>query len=359
MSDYRRLSGLAAGLLLTCGGAAAQSSVTMYGVIDAYVGNKQLASATGAHTSNVDSGGLTTSFFGFRGTEDLGGGLAAIFDITATVRADIGDVGRFPGDPIFSRSSWVGLQGAWGSVRAGRMTSPNFILAIQMNPFAESTSFGPYLLHTYVGGQPLDAAVASGGPAAVSDSGYSNALTYTSPKMNGFQGSLSYSMGEVADSTDNRRVSYSLTYEQGPIFVGLGGDRAHHPTLPAPPAVPAANQKSEQNSIQFGGAYNFGVARLFASHNRTDIDLPAPNTRQFRTTQLGVSVPVGAGAILVSGASTNRSQTSLADVERTTYTLGYDYYLSKRTDLYAVAMRDSVTNMQSGTTIAVGLRHRF
>ncbi|MBI2771966.1 MAG: porin [Burkholderiales bacterium] len=359
MSDYRRLSGLAAGLLLTCGGVAAQSSVAIYGVIDEYVGKKQLASATGAHTSNVDAGGLTTSYFGFRGTEDLGGGLAAIFDITGNVRADIGDVGRFAGDPIFSRSSWVGMQGPWGVVRAGRMSSPNFLLAIRLSPYAESTSFGPYMLHTYVGGQPLDASVAPGGPAAASDSGYSNAVTYASPKMGGFQGMASYSMGEAASASDNRRISYSLTYDQGPVFVGLGGERVHRPTLAAPPAVPAANQKSEQDTIQFGGAYDFGVARVFASHSRTDIDLPVPNTRRFRTTQLGTSIPVGAGAILLSGAKTTKRETALADIKRSTYTLGYDYFLSKRTDVYAVAMKDQVTNLKSGTTFAVGVRHRF
>lgn len=359
MSDYRRLSRLAAGILLTCGGAAAQSNVTVYGVIDAYIGKKQLASATGAHSVNVDSAGMTSSYLGFRGTEDLGGGQAAIFDITGVIRNDNGDVGRFAGDPVFSRSSWVGMQGDWGTVRAGRMSSPNFVLAIRLSPFGESTSLGPYLLHTYVGGQPLNAAVANGGPTAVSDSSYSNALTYTSPKLNGFQGSFAYSLGEVAGSSDNRRVSYSVTYERGPVFMGLSGDRVHRPTMPAPPVVAAAEQKREQGSVQIGGAYDFGVARVFASHNRTDIDLPVPNSRRFRTSQLGASIPVSAGVILLSGAKTNRSQTSLADIRRTTVSLGYDHFLSKRTDLYVVAMRDQVTNLKSGTTFALGVRHRF
>ncbi|MCJ0761691.1 porin [Variovorax terrae] len=360
MSDYRRLSGLAAGILLACGGAAAQSSVTVYGVIDTYMGKKQLASASGAHTTNVDGGGLTTSYWGFRGSEDLGGGSSAIFDISGSFRPDSGDFGRYTGDTVFSRSSWVGLQGGWGSVRLGRMSSPNFLLAIRLSPYAESTSLGPYLLHTYVGGQPLEAAVASGGPAAVSDSGYSNAATYASPKLNGFQGTLAYSLGEVANSSNaNRRISYSLTYENGPLFAGLGGERVHAPTMPAPPAVPAANQKSQQNTDQFGLSYDFGAAKAFVSHSRTDIDLPAPRNRRFRTSQIGTSIPVGTGFILLSGARTTRSETAVADVKRSTYSLGYDHFLSKRTDLYVVAMRDQVTNLQSGTTFVAGVRHRF
>lgn len=360
MNSFLRLSGLAAGWVLACGGAAAQSNVSIYGLVDVYAGKKQMASLTGAHTSNVDAGGMTTSFWGFRGNEDLGGGLTAIFDITGSFRPDVGDLGRFPGDAAFSRSSWVGLQGGWGTVRLGRMSSPNFLLAIRLSPFAESTSFGPYLLHTYVGGQPLEAAVASGGPSAISDSGYSNAATYFSPRMAGFQGAVSYSFGEVAgNASANRRIAYNLTYENGPLFAGYAGERVHAPVMPAPPAVPAANQKSQQDTDQFGGSYDFGVLKVFASHNRTGIDLPAAATRRFRTSQIGTSIPVGAGIILLSAAKTTRKETARADAERSTFSAGYDYFLSKRTDLYLVAMRDEVTGMKTGTSVVAGIRHRF
>lgn len=360
MKHYLRLSSVAAGMAMSCGGAVAESSVAIYGLLDAYAGKKQLASASGASSTNLDAGGLTTSFWGFRGSEDLGGGLSAIFDISGSFRPDSGETGRYTGDPVFSRSSWVGLQGGAGTLRLGRMSSPNFLLAIRLNPYAESTSFGPYLLHTYVGGQPLEAAVASGGPAAVSDSGYSNALTYTSPRWRGLQGAASYSLGEVANSDSaNGRFSYSLTYESGALFAGLSGERVHAPTMPAPPAVPAANQKSQQNTTQFGLSYDFGAVKAFASHSRTDTDLPAPRSRHFRTSQLGASMPVGPGLILLSGARTTRSETAVPDVQRSTSTVGYDYFLSKRTDLYVLAMRDRVSQLQSGTSVVAGLRHRF
>lgn len=359
MTRIRRLSGLAAGILLSASGAYAQTSVQMYGVVDAYVGKKQLASAAGASSTNVDGGGMTTSQWGFRGSEDLGGGLAAVFDISGFIRNDTGDSGRFTGDTFFSRTSMVGLQGGWGAVRLGRQTSPNFISTIRLNPFADSTAFGPVVLHTYVGGQPLDASIAAGGAAGISDSAFNNAISYTSPAVGGFTGALMYSFGEVNGSSANKRVGYSLTYGQGPFLASLSGERVDRPTVPAPPAVPAGNQKQKQATDQLGASYDFGVAKLFGQYSRTVVDLPAPASRSFRTTQLGASVPVGSGRLLLSVADTRKAESALADVKRTTWSLGYDYDLSKRTDLYLVLMRDKVTNLQSGTTVAMGVRHRF
>lgn len=360
MNNRRRLSALAAGAALSAAGAQAQTSGQFFGVIDAFAGQKQLASASGAKATVVDSGGMTTSQWGWRGTEDLGGGLAAVFEMSGFVRADSGEPGRFAGDAFFSRTTFVGLQGSWGSLRLGRITTPNFISTIRLNPFGDSTTFGPVLLHTYVGGQPLDAAINSGGPAGISDSAHNNAIAYATPNMAGFTGAVSISLGEVAgDSGANRRVGYSLTYGSGPLSVSLSGEQVDQPALPPAPVVPAANQKREQDTIQLGASYDFRVVKLFAQHGRTDVALPAGASRAFKTTQLGAAVPVGAGRILLSAAQTRKAETAVASVRRTTWALAYDYDLSKRTDLYAVVMRDAVTNLQSGTTFAVGVRHRF
>lgn len=361
MKNFLRLSGLVCGWTVACGGAMAQSSVSIYGLVDVYAGKKQLASPTGVRTFNVDGGGMTTSYWGFRGTEDMGDGLIASFDISGFFRPDSGDVGRVSGEGVFTRSSWVGLQGDWGTFRMGRMSSPNLLLAIRLSPFTESTSLGPYLLHTYVGGQPLNASVASGGLAGVSDSGYSNAVTYFSPRISGFQGGGSYSFGEVPNNASaNQRLSYSLTYESGSLFAGYSGERVHAPTMPAPPAVPIANQKSQQNTDQLGATYDFGFVKVFAAHSRTHINLPPPATRHFRTSQLGASVLAGStGRILLSTAKTSKTETAMGDERRSTFSAGYDYFLSKRTDLYLVAMRDEVTNMKTGVSVVAGIRHRF
>lgn len=360
MKRLRRLSGLAAGIALSAAGAHAQSGVQMFGVIDAYVGKKQLAGATGASSTGVDSGGMTTSQWGFRGTEDLGGGLAALFEVSGFIRGDTGEPGRFTDDAFFSRTAFVGLAGPWGTVRLGRLTTPTFIATLRLNPFADSTSFGPVLLHTYVGGQPLDAAINSGGPASVSDSAHNNAVSYTTPNLGGFMGAVHYAFGEVAgDSGAGRRVGYSLTYGKGPLLVALSGEHVDRPSLPPPPVVPAGNQKQQQDTAQVGASYDFGMLKLFGQYSRTEVELPAGSSREFRTTQLGSSIPLGAGKVLVSVAFTRKQESALTDLRRTTWAVGYDHDLSRRTDVYVVLMRDKVTGLRSGTTVATGVRHRF
>jgi len=356
----RSAAALAAGMAAAVSVAHAQSNVQLFGVVDAYVARKQLASVSGARTINVDSGGMTTSQFGMRGSEDLGAGLASVFELSGFVRADSGEPGRFAGDPFFSRTAFVGLRGPWGLVRLGRITTPNFVATIRLNPFGDSSVLSPMLLHSYIGGQPMDASIASGGPAGISDSGHSNVVAYTTPEFGGFSGAANYSLGEVAGSSSaNGRLGYSLTYASGPVVLALSGERVKRPVVPAPPVVSAANQKQDQQTDQLGGSYDLGVVKVFGQVSRTSITLPAAASRNFRTTQLGVAFPFGMGRFLVSGASTRKSETAIADVRRRTVSVGYDHDLSKRTDLYAVAMRDAVTAMRHGTTLAVGIRHRF
>lgn len=356
MKHQRRAIGLATGLVLSMGAAHAQSSVQLYGVVDAYIGKQQLA---GSQSLTVlGNGGKSFSHWGMRGEEDLGDGLKAVFDIAGFLRADTGEAGRFGPDAMFSRSALVGVQGAWGSLRLGRITTPNFISTVRLNPFGDSTTFNPITLHTYVGGQPLDAAIASGGPAGVSDSTFSNSVAYTSPLVAGFSASAQYALGE-ANGSDSRRIGYSLTYGNGPLLVSLSGETINKPTLPPAPVVPATNQKQGQDTLQLGASYDLTAVKLFAQWSQTKIDLPSNASRDFSTIQLGASAPIGAGKLLFSLASTKRDETALSSIKRTTWALGYDHALSKRTDLYAVVMRDTVTNLSGGTSLGAGIRHRF
>jgi predicted porin len=117
--------------------------------------------------------------------------------------------------------------------------------------------------------------------------------------------------------------------------------------------VPAGNQKQGQDTAQLGASYDFGAVKLFAQWSQTGIDLPLAASRDYKTVQLG------AGKLLLSVANTTRSETGVSDTKRTTWALGYDHNLSKRTDLYAVLMNDRVTGLKSGSSVAVGVRHRF
>ena len=99
------------GALLCATGAQAQSSVQLMGLTDVFVGSMKNAGDAGS-SKVVNSGGMTTSWFGVKGTEDLGGGLKANFALTSFIKVDSGTQGRFANDPFFSRDANVGLSGA-------------------------------------------------------------------------------------------------------------------------------------------------------------------------------------------------------------------------------------------------------
>ena len=119
------------------GGAAidarAQSSIEVYGLVGAYAGKMQ-RSGDAAAVRQVNGGGLTTSFLGFRGKEDLGGDLKAIYALESFFRPDTGEQGRSAADPLFSRNAWVGLEGSWGRLTLGRQTNPAYAAMAQLSP---------------------------------------------------------------------------------------------------------------------------------------------------------------------------------------------------------------------------------
>ena len=102
-----------------------------------------------------------------------------------------------------------------------------------------------------------------------------------------------------------------------------------------------------------GGFYDFQVVKLFLTYGQAKNDV---SNAKLKTAQLGASVPIGPGKLLASYAQTRNN---LLDAKRQTLTVGYDYNLSKRTDLYANVMHDRITNRSSGTSYGIGLRHRF
>ena len=112
--------------LLCAAGAHAQSSVQLTGLVDVFAGSMKMA-GDASSKSVVDSGGLTTSWFGMKGTEDLGGGLKAHFNLTSFIKVDTGTQGRFANDTFFSRDANVSLSGGFGSVLLGRWMAPNFL----------------------------------------------------------------------------------------------------------------------------------------------------------------------------------------------------------------------------------------
>lgn len=339
----------AGALIMAAASANAQSDVTLYGLVDAMVYRKQLAGEP--ELSRVGSGGLSTAFWGFRGREDLGGGLSAQFDVSAFFRMDSGSIGRADTDPLFARSSWLGFEGNWGSIRLGRQTSLAFLNLVRYSAFGGSTTFNPSMLHTYQSSVTQPLMTASG----AADSVWNNVVSYSSPDLNGFSASA-YLVPSV-DATAGSRQGGSVNYFGREFAIGLVVENINGMGLNF--SKPPANVRIEKSELwNLGASYDLKFAKLFANAIKTD--LRNTTTRiELETYGIGANVPVGSGQIMMSYGETKTTQTALAVTQRQTTTLRYDYNLSKRTDLYAVFMQDRASKLADGNGFAFGIRHRY
>jgi predicted porin len=154
-----------------------------------------------------------------------------------------------------------------------------------------------------------------------------------------------------------RRLGASLNYATGPFDAGLTIEHTDKMNLnfSKPPATLLMTTSRIEN---MGVSYDFNVVKVFGQYIRTKLNNDTADIR-LATSQLSATVPIGVAQILVAYAQTKKTQTALADQKRSTASLGYDYYLSKRTDLYAIVMNDKVTGLSSGTGAGFGIRHRF
>lgn len=347
---------VAAVALSTACCACAQSSVSVQGLIDEYAGSMRYAGDPG-RTKVLGSGGMTTSFFGFAGTEDLGGGLRAYFALNSFFRADTGKSGRFDGDPYFARDANVGIAGAYGSLQLGRAAAPNFIPTVLVNPFGNSFAFSPLVLHANVNTARWLYRTSP------SDTGWSNQLIYGTPSFGGLRVNLHYQFGEQSSDTGYKgknNTGISATYVSGPLTVAgfYERDQISNPVNPGviTATVAGAVVPTTRKDWMLGGAYDFGLLKAYASYGRSKAEATG---YRGTTSSLGASVPVGSTAGQVLAAVARTKIAGSYDGTRTTVSLAYDHYLSKRTDVYAVLMRDRATAMAGGNSLGVGIRHRF
>jgi predicted porin len=340
MKSVFAAAGLAVGSLVFAGSACAQTSAQVYGVLDMWAGRSAFSGA-GPATTAVNSGGIQTSYWGFGGSEELGRGAKAIYAVEGYFQLDTGTAGRTPTDAMFARNAYVGLQGAAGELKLGRVLNPLFVATAQVNPFGGSIRLGPLL------GQIWSAQM---GRAVAGDTSWDNVVSYTTPVLAGFKLAVLAGLGETTYGNRTHNANASLNYTGGPLVGWLSVQRVR-----VGPGL-ATIGKTEQNTYFTGGSYDFGVLKLYASWdtaNTRDPDLKA------KTKQAGVSVPAGAGSLLLSWARTDLTAPSVADRKRDTGAVGYDYALSKRSELYAIAHVDKASGAERAKTYALGMRHRF
>ena len=323
---------IAAALLLAAAGAQAQSSVRLYGLMDLSVGSTKAPGGQAA--TSLDSGKLSTSFWGMSGTEDLGDGLAAVFKLEGFLRADSGDLGRFNGDPVFARNAYVGLSDArYGTLTLGRNTTPLFVATLSYNALGDSFGYSPAIRHYFTSG------------TVTGDSGWSQSALYSSPTFGGFRFGLA-SAGRTGSGVTSNGDNWSanVSYSGGPLSGSLVVQDVRKDG-----ATPTADTRT----AQLGAAYDLQVAKVYAQYGQVQ-NHTSPDT--YRISGLGVRAPFGVGAVV---AQWGRVDGDKSGDDRQTLTLGYTHLLSKNTELYGMLMKDKQEGKSDGRGYSAGMRLRF
>jgi len=334
-------SAIAFGTLLFASSNSAFSAdpqVSFYGLLDVYVGSVK-AEGANDRALVVDPSGMTTSFVGANTKIDLGNGLSGVATVESFLRPDTGEAGRYAGDQFYARDAFIGLEGGFGSVTFGRNTTPYFISVIMTNPFGGSFGFGPSILHSFLGGLQ-------------GDSGWGNSVLYSSPSVGGFRGSLLYSAGENAGDTGFNKIGANAFYSIGKFDSTLA-----YQTVDSQIDDPTAAKDDKQSAALLGVDYDFGAAKPFVQFQKMKTTAVTGNV-DYKTYQLGATVPVGKSDILASYAHTTIS--AAADTTRKTFALGYVVNLSKKLDIYAVLYRDDYSDVDgTGNGLTLGSRVQF
>lgn len=381
---------------MASGAAYGQSSVKLYGLIDEGVNYN--SNAGGKRLYNLSSGELQGSRWGLRGTEDLGGGLAALFVVENGFDVNTGKLGQ--GGLEFGRQAYVGLSSPYGTATFGRQYDS---VVDYLGPLEVGDQWGGYI-----------AAHPSDNDNFNNTNRTNNAIKYTSPTLAGFTFGGVYALSGIAGSVGRNQIwSLGAGYSNGPVVAGVGYLNVRNPNTsfygaggtvaPVTGGVPGSNfgaspvisGYASARSLQVigtGAAYTFGAATLGATYSNT----------QFRNLGDPTSGPVPAGGIggtatfnnvevnfkyqitpaLVAGAAFVYTKNDGADgssgAKYNQGSVGADYFLSKRTDVYLVAtyqkasgtdstgkeavasinqLTPSTSNHQ--TAVRLGIRHKF
>ena len=323
------------------GAASAQSSVTLFGIVDAnltYVKNGD------ENMKSMGNSGIATSRLGFRGQEDLGGGLKAGFWLETQLGNDDGSAGKAT---FFNRRSTVSLMGGFGEVRLGRDLIPTWTGYADYDVFGTNGIGGADRLHQL-------------GRAAWTDVGdvdlvrANNMVSYFLPEMGGIYGQLSIAAGEGVDP--NKYYGGRIGYRAGPLDVSL--------------ALGQNGKGDEKLKIYtLGGSYDFGGFKLNAMASQNKVSDGAKE----RHLTIGGAVPVGAGVVKLSYTNVKLSDSANSG-EANQLALGYVHNLSKRTALYGTvayiknkddaiySVADAPATMTGGdksTGAQIGISHSF
>lgn len=377
--------------------AQAQSAVTIYGIVDASVNYTSKALLPGTKTGatgsklSVDSGIVTGSRLGFKGTEDLGGGLKALFQLEMGFKVDTGALdgannGVANTNTLFRRLSVVGLSGNFGSVLLGRQTD----VAYQLGQWTSVGDFGGI---TGAVGHTLD---------RFEGVRTNNSIRYDTANYGGFSVSAIYGFGEVAgQNAAGQALGVGAQYASGPLALfaayyqsKLGASATDISSDTS--TLVAGNGKAGDIAVKvfnLGTSYQAGPARLYGNWSQvkqplaTVATIPASgvlpsgyiiggaNNSKTNIYELGVNYAISGPLHLLASVQhsvLDFAGNGLPTGKLTQINLGTDYFLSKRTDLYAIVSSLRATNTynpgvdgsaagqnNNQAVASLGIRHRF
>ena len=402
---------LAAALMAGFAGVAhAETSVTLYGILDGGIGYQKVKGSEGYVTSgqqdaiNSKRTGLISGIqsgnrWGLKGSEDLGDGLRAVFVLESGF--NLADGKSAQGGRLFGRQATLGLAGdSWGQLDLGRQTNiASKYLSAVADPF----------------GGGFDQANIGGAFTSANTVRYDNMVMYQTPNFSGFQFGVGYSFnGNGAQTWDNdlplvdgagnligdanskdfnkQAITTGLRYANGPIGIALSYDQIRKRGLSAatyaggPAATYVDGEDTTVKSWNIGGSYDFEVVKAYLAFGQTRNGLFEGQTfgelnqqallgkgLKVNSYLVGLSAPVGAGTIM--GSWTMADPTSPPDAfyndfggdswelkKQHTFSRGYSHPLSKRTNVYAIgSYAKNVYFMPDAksTLIGVGVRHQF
>lgn len=341
-------------LSAVAGAAQAQSNVTIYGVLDMAINSEShgaTSAGKGAITS-LDSGVQSGSRLGFKGSEDLGSGLKAIFKLEMGVNADTGASAQ--GGLAFGRAAWVGLAGDFGTVKLGRQNKPVFDAVDSIDPFSTGIIGG-------TAGQSTSA-TGLGNLFFATNPRSNNTINYSTNDLSGFSGSVAYTFGEQAgDNSKLHQVGVSAGYAAGPFAAIFAFNTENDASTPL----------VATKHVFVGATYDFGVAKAAAAYGNIKSDEAVAKV-QNTLWMIGATVPLTAADAIVGSytAVTSEGNHVTTDNKGNQLALGLTHSLSKRTNLYTSVSR--IANQansnaggladKNGVTerlVNVGIRHMF
>lgn len=329
-------------VLAATGAAMAQSSVTLYGIVDASFGQTKTGVGAASVTKTVlNSGEYSTSRWGLKGSEDLGGGLKANFQLEAFLAADTGTGAATGG---FDRLSVLGLSGAFGTVNFGRQYNPLNAMRGAANSNADSNMAITGPVAKSLGGAVPDYTLR-----------IANSIGYTSPDFNGLTANVLVGLGEDKTTTSGASSITALTavYKKGPLVVGFGYDNDKF----AGATVPSYTL----THTLVNAAYDFGPVRINGGYERANKDTTnATDTEVYA----GLTMPVGSAAKVYLGYAKTKGDANGVKTDGNGFAITATYDLSKRTNLWAgwnkvQAQNAAGTTTQDDSRTMVGVRHFF